>query len=312
MQVLTRVEPDELQRLAAADDFFWLDLLDPTPLDLEVLGNLLGLHPAATEDTLEWGQIPKLDDYGEHVMLVFFAAQVNGERLEPVEVHVYVAGGFILTFRRQPGTPLDALRDWLPHANSESEDESLYHVLNALADGWDPVIEELDRRVDSVERDVLERPRQEHLRVIYLLKQDTNGLARIAIPQRDLLPTAIEAVQAIPGFERGSKEWLRDVTTHMDSIATDLARSTDDLLALTSTFFNASAYRLNRLATIIAVGSVLFLIWTLVTSFFGQNFGWLVANVDSKSDFLLYGIGGLALPTVLIGGVLYWRRRDWL
>jgi magnesium transporter len=311
VEVLTEVEPEALQRMLAEDRFFWLDLVEPTPLDLEVLGNLLDLHPAAVEDTIEWGQIPKLDDYGEHVVLVFFTARVAGERLDPVEVHVYVAGEFILTFRTCE-TPLDGLREWLTEADPESEDEALYHVLNALADGWDPVIEELDRRVDEVERDVLARPKQEHLGSIYRLKQDTNGLSRIAVPQRDLLPAAIETMQAVPGLTRGSKQWLRDVTTHMDSVSTDLSRSIDDLLALTSTFFNASAYRLNRLATLIAVGSIVFLVWTLVTSFFGQNFRWLVDHVDSKSDFLVYGVGGLVVPTVLIGAVLYWRRRDWL
>ena len=309
--MLTEVEPDLLRRLVAEDRFFWLDLIAPTPLDLEVLGNLLDLHPAAVEDTIEWGQIPKLDDYGDNVMLVFYTARVTEERLEPVEVHVYVAGGFILSFRSWE-TPLDSLREWLPSADPESEDEALYHVLNALADGWDPVIEELDRRVDEVERDVLSRPRQDHLSTIYRLKQDTNGLARLVSPQRDLLPAAIETMQAVPGLSRGSKEWLRDVTTHMDSIASDLGRSTDDLLALTSTFFNASAYRLNRLATLIAIGTVFFLVWTLVTSFFGQNFGWLVENVDTRGDFLLYGVGGLLVPTLLIAVVLYWRRRDWL
>ena len=304
MEVLSQVEPDQLRRLVAEDRFFWLDLVEPTPLDLEVLGNLLELHPAAVEDTLEWGQIPKLDDYGEHVMLVFYSAHA--------EVHVYVAGGFMLTFRRGD-TPLDSLRQWLSQATGQTEDESLYHVLNALADGWDPVIAELDARVDAVEREVLEeRPRRDHLNTIYRLKQDTSALARLAVPQRDLLPAATEVIAAIPGLERGSKEWLRDVTTHMDGIATDLARSQDDLLALTSTFFNASAYRLNRLATLIAVGSVLFLIWTLVTSFFGQNFGWLVRSIDSKGDFLLFGVGGLLLPTLVVGGLLYWRRRDWL
>lgn len=137
MEVLNAVEPDVLQRLRAQDRFFWLDLVDPTPLDLEALWSLLDLHPAALEDTLEWDQIPKLDDYGDHVVLVFFSARVDGERLEPVETHVYVAGGFILTFRRC-ATPLDALKEWLPQSPSESEDESLYQVLNALADGWDP------------------------------------------------------------------------------------------------------------------------------------------------------------------------------
>jgi magnesium transporter len=48
-----------------------------------------------------------------------------------------------------------------------------------------------------------------------------------------------------------------------------------------------------------------------VTGFFGQNFGWLVNNIDSKHDFLLYGVGGLLVPSLVIG-VLFWvKRKDW-
>jgi magnesium transporter len=311
MEVLTRVEPDRIARLHKADEFFWLDLVAPSKHDLETLRDLLDLHPAAVEDTREWDQIPKLDDYGNHVMLVFYSARVAGIHVEPVEVHVYVAGGFMLTVRRGACT-LDSLHGKLEEVTDQPEDQRLYQVLNSLADGWDPVIDSLDKRVDAVEVEVLERPRQPHLTIIYRLKQETNVLARIATPQRDLLPTAIDTIQKVPGLTRGSREWLRDVTTHMDSIASDLGRLTDDLLALTSTFFNASAYRLNRLATLITVGSVFFLVWTLVTSFFGQNFKWMTDAVNSKHDFFVFGIGGLAVPTLVIALVFYQRRKDWM
>ena len=40
----------------------------------------------------------------------------------------------------------------------------------------------------------------------------------------------------------------------------------------------------------------MFVLWTLVTGFFGQNFGWLVNNIDTKTDFLIFGVGGLVDP----------------
>jgi magnesium transporter len=48
-----------------------------------------------------------------------------------------------------------------------------------------------------------------------------------------------------------------------------------------------------------------------VTGFFGQNFGWLVGNIDSRGGFLLYGIGGLIAPTILLGVTFYLKRHDW-
>jgi magnesium transporter len=48
-----------------------------------------------------------------------------------------------------------------------------------------------------------------------------------------------------------------------------------------------------------------------VTGFFGQNFGWLVDNIDTKHDFLLYGVGALIVPTVVLLTVFWVKRDDW-
>ena len=310
MEVLTAVDRGRIAELRGRHEFFWLDLSNPPATDLESIADLLDLHPAAIEDTLEWDQIPKLDDYGEHVTLVFFSARPSETGAEPLEVHVHVSGGYILTVRRDP-CGLESLHEWLRQDPPDCEDQILYYILDALADGWDPVIDSLDRRVDEVEAEVLQRPQQKHLRQIYRLKQDVGDLGRHARPQAEVLPRAVEVIHAMPGVTRGSREWLRDVTTHVEGTATDLDRLSGDLAGLTDTFFNANANRLNRLATLIAVASVFFLWWTLVAGFFGQNFKWLVDSVDTRTDFLVFGVGGLVVPSLLIAWVLYKRRADW-
>jgi magnesium transporter len=298
-----------VEEVRGAQTFFWLDLMSPTAEDLERMSELLGLHPAAVEDSREWEQLPRLDEYDDHALLIFFTARERDGHVEPVEVHVYVSGSWIVTLRRCE-TKLDAQRSWIASHECD-EDQVLYHVLDALADGWDPVIDLLDRRVDTVEADVLERPQQRHLRTIYRLKQEVTELQRRAHPQSVTFTPAMETMNSLPGLTRGSREWLRDVDSHLDSIDSDLRRLGADLNALTETFFNANANRLNRLATFIAVGSMFFLIWTLVTGFFGQNFGYLTRHIDTKGAFLAYELGALVVPTIVLAAVLYWRRKDW-
>ncbi len=310
MEVLTSVDAGQIERLRDSKTFFWLDLMRPTPEDLEELSALIGLHPAAVEDTREWNQLPRIDDYRDHVLLVFFSARSVEGHVEPVEVHVYVSGNWIVTARRC-ATQLDQQRRWLHENDYDDEDQVLYHVLDALADGWDPVIDEVDRRVDEVEASVLERPQQDQLTAIYRLKQEVGELARRSGPQRATFIQSVEVIHGLEGLTRGSREWLRDVETHVESINSDLRRLSADLNALTDTFFNANANRLNRLATVVTVGSLFFLIWTLVTGFFGQNFGYLTRHIDSREAFFAYEIGALIVPTLVLATVLWWRRRDW-
>jgi magnesium transporter len=309
VEVLTGVDAERISQLRASDTFFWLDLVSPEPGELERLSEMLDLHPAAVEDSHEWDQLPRIDDYRDHALLIFFTARLLDGLVEPVEVHVYIAGGWIVTVRRCE-TPLDSRREWIA-GQQVDEDQVLYHLLDALADGWDPVIDRLDKRVDEVEAVVLERPQQEHLRDIYRLKQESSELLRRAAPQRAAFMPAMDVVNTLPGLTRGSREWLRDVDAHLDSVASDLRRLTGDLSALTDTFFNANANRLNRLATLVAIGSMFFLIWTLVTGFFGQNFGYLVDHIDSKAAFFGYEIGALLIPTIVLAIVLWRRRDDW-
>jgi len=316
MEVLETVEADHLTSLRGRDEFFWLDLSDPSPEELAPLGELLGLHPIAIEDSREFGQRPKLDAYDDHVLFVFYTVRRGRDReeppFEPVEVHVYISGGYIVTVRRSTCTELDALHEDLDAADPKAEDYIVYKIFDVLTDAYYPIIELLEERIDAIEGQVLlGRPRQEQLAEIYRLKQHIQSLARRVVPQRDRFTTGAEIILNLPGLARGTREYLRDVGDHLTQIAGELHRQQEDLTALTSTYFNANANRLNAIAARLTVGGTFFLLWTLVTGFFGQNFGWLVDNIDSRQDFLLYGVGGLLVPTLVVGAIFWVKRKDW-
>jgi magnesium transporter len=313
MEVLTEVDRDRIAALRARDEFFWLDLHAPSLQDLDAVGALLGLHELALEDTREMGQRPKIDRYPDAVLLVYYSARVGegGETIEPIEVHLHVSGGFLFTAHRAACAELDRLHDALVPEGAHAEDYVVYRVLDGLTDALYPVVDHLETRIDALEEVVLQEPDRRQLSSIYRLKQEVQSLLRRLVPQRDQFGTATDAIAELPGLSRGKREYLRDVGDHLAQVTGELYRQADDLSALTSTYFNANANRLNRLATRLTVLATFFLIWTLVTSFFGQNFGWLVRHIDSFEAFLIYETVGLVIPTILAAMYFWRRRREW-
>jgi magnesium transporter len=314
MEVLTSVDPPRMRELLDRDEFFWADLVSPSEEALTAMGTVLRLHPVALEDTREFGQRPKLDDYRDHVLLVFFTARLTGRDLplvERLEVHVYVSGSFIVTVHHKGCDALDHLHDVLVPEGTDEEEFLVYRILDTLTDAFYPAITALEERIDALEAVVLARPRREQLTETYRLKQEVHDLSRLAVSQRDMFGSVADAILHLTGLSKGSRAYLRDVGDHLSQITGELQRQTDDLMALTSTYFNANADRLNAVATRVTIAGTLFLAWTLVTGFFGQNFGWLVRHIDGFTHFLVLGVGGLVVPTLVLLTLFWVKRNDW-
>jgi magnesium transporter len=308
VQILTSVEEEQIARLRERDQFFWIDLTAPDAAEVQRLGDALDLHPVALEDTLEFGQRPKLDPYENHLLIVFYTARVPAT---PLEIHLYVSGGFIATIRRDECVALDHLHQSLADEPTHDEEALVYRIFDGLTDAYYPVIEALEHEIDALEADLLARPRREYLVSSYRLKQEVRDLLRLTAAQRDYFHTARETIVKLKGFEHSTRPYLRDVSDHLAQVASEFQRQTEDLNSLTQTYFNANSDRLNVTVTRLTVIGTFFVIWTVVTGFFGQNFGWLVDHIKSPHAFLIFGVGGLIVPTVILLTVLWVKRDDW-
>ena len=237
MHVLTAVDEERIAELRERDEFFWIDLVSPSDEEVDRLGELLGLHPVALEDTREFGQRPKLDPYGDHVLLVFFTARVTDEPAwpaEPLEIHIYLSGSFMSTVRRDQCDALDKLHRTLADADTRDEEMLVYQVLDALTDAFYPVIEATEASIDALEGEVLSHPRREHLRRGYRLKQCVHQLHRLVAAQRDQFQAAPTKIIELEGLTKGTRPYLRDVGDHLFQITGEFQRQIDDLTALTA------------------------------------------------------------------------------
>ena len=314
MEVITSADPETLRAHIERGEFFWLDLHAPSEDEFARVGEVLGLHPMALEDTREFGQRPKVDVYEKQVPVVFYTGHLNGRAdrvAAQLEVHVYISGDFVVTIRRDACDLLDRLHDSLLPQGTDPEDYLVYRIFDTLTDSWYPVITAIEHRVDALEAEVLDRARREQLTDIYRLRQEVREHHRLLTGQRDHFQPAADAIRDLADLSHGAREYLRDVSDHLTQVTSEFQRQNEDLMSLATMYFNANADRLNRVATRLTIMGTLFLVWTLVVGFFGQNFAWLVGNVNTRTDFMIWGVGGLVVPSALLLGLFWVKRRDW-
>src|SRR3954452_17327352 len=120
MHFLDHFDADRVRALCASGEFFWLDLLAPSHDEIDQLAALLDLPALAVEDTKEFHQRAKIDDYGDRLLIVFYGAQSGGEQdMELVEVHLHLTRGRVVTVHDRPCTPFRTVEFVRLHSANE-------------------------------------------------------------------------------------------------------------------------------------------------------------------------------------------------
>ncbi|HEX8754325.1 MAG TPA: magnesium/cobalt transporter CorA [Solirubrobacterales bacterium] len=313
MQILDRIDRQEISGLLARDEYFWLDLLDPGKEEAEALSELFSFHPLALEDMLKRNQRPKLEDYGDFMFLVYYAAG-GGEGpeggvwtgIDLNEIHAFLSGGYLVTVHQGACRALDEVRQRLTAQPPRSEQFVVYRVLDGLTDTFFPVLDEIDEQIERLEGEIFARPTSEHLEQITELRRDLVSLRRIVTPQRDLLARGIDDILEIPGLEADSRNYFRDIYDHAIRISDQIDAYRDLLSGTRDAYLSVVSNRLNQITKQLTVVATVFLPLSFLVGFFGQNFKWLVVNISSEGAFWVLGIGSLVLSVV---GLLAWFRR---
>ena len=311
MQVLEQFDADEVRRLLAEKHRFWLRLCKPDADTLHQVGELLGLSPAAINDSIEFGQRPKIEDYPNSALLVAYGSRTeqldDGPMPHPVEVHFHVTGAAIVTVRHENVTAVGDVRRRISLDDIDTSEEALYRVLDGMAASFGPALSAVDAEVDRIEDLVLDDPQPELRRRLLELKHSLVRLRQVVDGQRDEFAGRRDLLDMVPGFhDPRSHDSLRDVYDRLVVVSNQLDSVRDSVSGALDLYVSAVSNRLNEIMKVLTIVATFFLPLTFVTGFFGQNFGWMVKNVASREAFLLLGVG---ISIAIIAGLSFWFIR---
>jgi magnesium transporter len=258
----------------------WVDLMtakEEGTREIETwLQEVFSFHHLAVEDALRETNVPKVDDWGEYVYVVFRVPRVDPgtEILELHELDIFLGANYVVTFHVAPMEILESERsniaadprDRLRHG----ADHLLVRLLERAVDQSLAAIEVLDERVDVLQNLIIERPSPKVIRTIFRIKRSAIQLHKTLSPQREVLNhLARDPYQPVREEHR---VYFRDLYDHLVRIH-DISESLRDLIAGTlETYLSVISNRTNEIMKTLTMVTVMFLPMSFLAGFFGMNF----------------------------------------
>jgi len=293
--------------------FVWLGMFEPSPEELARVRECFGLHELAVEDAQTFHMRPKVESYDGEVQLVILRTaryDDSAEEVEFGEISVFLSPKFVITVRQGVASELRGARARLeqrPDLLDIGTPAVLWAILDSVVDAYAPVVAGLERDIDQIEATVFSGSVAPTER-IYSLRREASDFYRAVHPLLAVLLTLEREADAY------LSPYLRDVRDHLLLVNEEVSAQRDLLgtileanMAVISVEQTKVSVRQSTTMEQLTVLATVFLPLTFVTGFFGQNFGWLVNNIDGLPSFLVLGIGGLLLPLVLL---FFWLRRS--
>jgi magnesium transporter len=268
------------EALRDQDGTLWVDLTtakEAGTREIETwLQDVFPFHHLAVEDALEETNVPKVDDWGPYLYIVFRVPGLarGSEVLELHELDVFLGRNYIVTFHVSPMEILEAERSGIARDPRDrlrhGPDHLLFRVLERAVDQSLTVIEDLDEQVDTIQNTIIERQSPKVLRTIFRIKRSSIRLHKTLAPQRELLNRlARDPYQPIREEHR---VYFRDLYDHLVRIH-DISEGLRDLIAGTlETYLSVISNRTNEIMKTLTMVTVMFLPMSFLAGFFGMNF----------------------------------------
>ena len=288
---------------------------EPRLADRVWLAETFNFHELDLEDVASHNQRPKLDEYDEYMFLVMHFPRYDKEsgRLHSAELDVFIGPDYVITLPNEPIVPLPALferaqarADVREQLMTKGSGYLLYHILDRCVDAGFPMLGQLGRKLRRLEDDIFEgRSSSEIVRELSNAKQEIINFRAVIRPQRAVFRS----------LERAKQRYLTDdLDIYFDDL-TDASERIWDVLenfmeivqGLESTNESVISHRLNDVLRVLTAFSVILLPLTLLASVFGMNVHF--PGYDTAGGFWLIIA---TMVAILVGMVLFFRRRGWL
>jgi magnesium transporter len=269
----TRLE-DLSELITHKQTTIWVDIVDPTPEEIDRIGEEFHFHPLALEDVARGDQRPKVDQYDEYQFIVFYGLTISADRCQSREVDIFLGKHYMVTFHKSDLPIIAEIADrWRTNAvklGNHGVGFLLHSLLDALVDEYFLVLDDIAERSERLEEAIILAGQPTLQAEILRLRRELLLIRRVAGPERDVLNVLVR--RDPPLF--GSKEivYFEDVYDHLLRVTDTVDIYRDMLSSVLDANLSMVSYTLNVVVKRLTSFSIILMSISIIAGIYGMNF----------------------------------------
>ncbi|MEH2069850.1 MAG: magnesium/cobalt transporter CorA [Nostoc sp.] len=312
--------PEECSPYLEMETVSWVDVQGLGSQDiLQRLGRVFDLHPLVLEDVVNVPERPKTEDYEDQ--LLFIARMVVPKEktcgFYSEQVSLILSKNYLLTVQEEPEHDcFEPVRSRIEKGKgtirSQKADYLAYALLDAIIDGYFPVLELYGERIEELEEEVIVKPTPQTLQNIYQIRRELLQLRRAVWPQRDAINSLIRDGSDL--ISEDVRIYLRDCYDHTVQVM-DMVETYRELASgLMDVYLSAVSNKMNEIMKVLTVVSSIFIPLTFVAGIYGMNFNTEKSpyNMPELNWYWGYPMCWALMIAIALGLLLFFWQRGWL
>lgn len=290
----------------------WVDLAEPTDDEGRVLTDVFGFHDLAVESALRRETHPKIETYSDYLYLVLHGINFHGHEhaFDTHETDFFLGPNYLVTVhdgKRRSIAHVTELCERTSHILAEGPVALLHRIVDTMVDHYRPEADEIEDRLDEIEKAVIESDHEGLMADILAAKRDISMLRRIVVPQRDAVGRLARREFEVINQEMAYR--FRDVYDQFSRIAEDAIVFQDRVTGILDAHLASVSNRLADVSRLLAVIATLFGPLTVLTGLFGMNVPLPSLGLTGTGQFWEI----VVFMAISCGGMYWWfKRSGWL
>jgi len=279
---------------------------------IEKIGTYFKIHPLVLEDIVNTDQRPKLEDFGDYILvilrMIYFDEKVR--ELHAEQISLILGPNFVISFQEREGDIFQGIRDRIRNSKGRirkmGSDYLAYALIDAIVDNYFIVLEMVGEEIETMEDEVMTTPTTETMQKLQKVKRRLLFLRKSVWPLREV----------ISGLERGESKlikkqtnpYFRDVYDHTIQVVDMVETMRDMNSGMFDMYLSSISNRMNEVMKVLTIIATIFIPLTFIAGIYGMNFEYMPELKWRWAYFSVWGV----IVLVVAGMIWYFKRKRWL